>query len=836
MGKKRIMVVEDEGITALRIQGILQELGYAVSSLEISGEDAVTKAAAEKPDLVLMDIALSGTMDGIEAAGQIYSRLHIPVVYLTAHSDEKTLERAKSTGPFGYILKPFDRHEVRISLDLAFSKHEMEQKLRTNEERFREVVEGTNALVTSVDGEGKFSYINKMAEEIFGIKAEECSGKPALHFIHPDDRELTTEWFNECTRNRISQASIENRQVNQITGEVHHMMWTSHFYYDDKGQLTGVNGIARDITARKKAEDALKEQEIKFHSLFNQASDSIFLFSPEKDDLIIEDANEAACTTHGYTREELIGKSIRLLDHPETGKHLPERVSLLMSGNPLNVSAMHVRKDGSTFPLEIAAQRIEIGGKPYVLAIDRDISRRMKAEKELTERMKLAELNADMGTALTEGETLHDSLQRCTEALVTHLHALFARIWVFNERENILELYASAGLYTRLDGTHSRKTLSGNKIGIIAKERTPYLSNNIIGDPDIIDQEWVKREGIVAFAGHPLVLEGRLKGVMALFSRDRLSEITLRALASVTHIITLGIGRKQIEEQLHSAAITDELTGLFNRRGFFALAEQQCKVADRHKRGMTLLYLDLDGMKNINDELGHKEGDRALIDVAHILRRSLREADIIARIGGDEYAVLLTDTTEPDIEKIIIGHIQNNIQIHNKKEGRKYELLLSIGMSRYNPERPCSIDDLLHRADKLMYEDKRLHKIEKDVAPLLNTEKFERRIYKRFRTGDNCWAELDISGKVKIKTISMGGVHLRTPKPLIINNMYRISISPSDHKEITLTGIVAWSSGKGPESGKDTKFPFEAGLKFIELTDSLKSSLEKFTETFRKPD
>jgi diguanylate cyclase (GGDEF)-like protein len=323
---------------------------------------------------------------------------------------------------------------------------------------------------------------------------------------------------------------------------------------------------------------------------------------------------------------------------------------------------------------------------------------------------------------------------------------------------------------------------------------------------------------------------------MALFSRDRLSEVTMKALASVSHIIALGIGRKQMQEQFHSAAITDELTGLFNRRGFFALAEQQCKLADRHKRGITLLYLDLDGMKNINDELGHKEGDRALKDIAHIFRRSLREADIIARIGGDEFAILLTDTTEPYIEKVIIGHIQNNIQIHNKKEGRKYELILSIGMSRYNPKHPCSIDDLLNRADTLMYKDKQLHKIEKDVPPLLNAEKFERRIYKRFRTGNNCWAELDITGKVKVETISMGGVHLLAPKPLKMNNMYKISISPSDHEEITLTGIVVWSAGKGPGGGKDSKLPYEAGLKFIELSDSLKSSLETFTQTFRKPD
>ncbi len=140
MVKKRIMVVEDEGVTAMRIQRSMEEMGYIVTSTLVSGEDAVKKAADEKPDLVLMDIVLGGHMDGIEAAGLINSQLNIPVVYITAHSEEKIMKRIKSTEPFGYIVKPFDDRELCIVVEIAFYKHEIEQRLKTAKDDLEEKV------------------------------------------------------------------------------------------------------------------------------------------------------------------------------------------------------------------------------------------------------------------------------------------------------------------------------------------------------------------------------------------------------------------------------------------------------------------------------------------------------------------------------------------------------------------------------------------------------------------------------------------------------------------------------------------------------------------------
>jgi len=163
---------------------------------------------------------------------------------------------------------------------------------------------------------------------------------------------------------------------------------------------------------------------------------------------------------------------------------------------------------------------------------------------------------------------------------------------------------------------------------------------------------------------------------------------------------------KIMEEKLHSLSLTDELTGLYNRRGFFTLAEQVLKLSNRQKKGIFLLYADVDNLKEINDTFGHKEGDLALIEIADILKKSYRDSDVAARIGGDEFVVIPIGTIGDNI-KIITSRLQKAIEIHNSKGNRKYKLSVSIGQTYYDPKHPCSIDELLVQGDKSMYEKKK---------------------------------------------------------------------------------------------------------------------------------
>ncbi len=162
----------------------------------------------------------------------------------------------------------------------------------------------------------------------------------------------------------------------------------------------------------------------------------------------------------------------------------------------------------------------------------------------------------------------------------------------------------------------------------------------------------------------------------------------------------------KMQERLRLMSITDELTGLYNRRGFFAFSEELLKISRRQGRGLFMLYADFDNLKSINDTLGHQEGDLALIDFANIIKGTFRESDIIARIGGDEFAVVPIGTRGDNID-MITSRLQKSLDRHNRETSRGYKLSTSFGTSYYDPENPCSIDELLAQGDKLMYEQKK---------------------------------------------------------------------------------------------------------------------------------
>ncbi len=158
------------------------------------------------------------------------------------------------------------------------------------------------------------------------------------------------------------------------------------------------------------------------------------------------------------------------------------------------------------------------------------------------------------------------------------------------------------------------------------------------------------------------------------------------------------------EEALLALSLTDELTGLCNRRRFFVLTEQCLKVAVRTKKRPLLLFIDMDDLKSINDHYGHHEGDQALIGLASILKKTFRESDIIARIGGDEFVVLLESTDENS--EIMITRLHENVRDYNAKRPQ-HILSMSVGTAHFDPEHPISIDELLAKADALMYAEKR---------------------------------------------------------------------------------------------------------------------------------
>ena len=301
---------------------------------------------------------------------------------------------------------------------------------------------------------------------------------------------------------------------------------------------------------RKQAEESDQETGERLRKIFHYSNDAIFIIDPERDRIL--EANPMACTMLGYSREELLLTPITTIHPNEMPQLLAFAQSVFEKGHGWTDELTCFTKTGQTLPAEISGSVIEMGGRPSLIALVRNITERKVAEEALRERERLALLNAHVSNALTYDGPLRNDLQTCAEGLVQYLKGAFARIWTLNEEEQVLELQSSAGMYTGTDGSHARIPVGQFKIGLIAQERRPHLTNSVIGDPRVHDQDWAKKEGMVAFAGYPLIVGDRLVGVMAMFSRKTVTETALQAMESVANKIAVGIDRKRTEAKLSS--------------------------------------------------------------------------------------------------------------------------------------------------------------------------------------------------------------------------------------------------------------------------------------------
>jgi PAS domain S-box-containing protein len=297
----------------------------------------------------------------------------------------------------------------------------------------------------------------------------------------------------------------------------------------------------------KVAQDGQLEQETdngsRFNTLAETASDGIISID---DQSTIRYVNPAAGQMFGYESAEMLDKNLTVL--------MPERfreIHLTSFRRYLATGQKHIRwraielvglhKSGREFPIEISFGEEVRKDRHFFTGIVRDV----------TDRTLHAEIHAAF-SGLTQS-ALQPILQVSADSIVRHLEAAFARIWTINDQGNMLELQASAGQYTRLDGEHARVPVGQLKIGLIAQQRKPHLTNDVQNDERISHPEWAKREGMVAFAGYPLVVDGRLVGVLAMFARKSLEPAVLQTFALVADTIAKGIERKWAEKRLQES-------------------------------------------------------------------------------------------------------------------------------------------------------------------------------------------------------------------------------------------------------------------------------------------
>jgi two-component system sensor histidine kinase UhpB len=253
----RILVVEDERIIARNIELVLDSLGYDVAGHAVSGEGAIAEAEKLRPDLVLMDIVLSGDIDGIDAAKQIIHRLNIPVVYLTAFFDDKKLQRTAAAAPFGYIIKPFKPKELEITIRMALLRHQVENRLKESEERYRDLVEKAGVAITTDDEQGRISYFNKKYAEIFGYTEAEMREIPFQKLIHPDDRKTVKIYHLNRISGKKSPSRYQFRGIHKNGSLL--FLEADAVLLKKKGKTIGTRSYIRDITEQTHLADEVKD-------------------------------------------------------------------------------------------------------------------------------------------------------------------------------------------------------------------------------------------------------------------------------------------------------------------------------------------------------------------------------------------------------------------------------------------------------------------------------------------------------------------------------------------------------------------------------------------------
>lgn len=439
------------------------------------------------------------------------------------------------------------------SIDIEDRKRAGEE-LRASEERWRAVFENSAVGIALTDPQGTYVGSNRAYQEMVGYSEEELRDMSYMDITFEEDREINRALASELWEGKRRQFQLEKR-YRRKDGTSIWVRSTVSAAPGTQGKFRFGMAIVEDITERKRAEDALRRSEaylaagqglshtgswawnVSSGELFwSQETFSIFGFDPAR-------------TTPSINETFL--PRIHPEDRPEVEAGLnASEIQKESYGADYRI----VLPDGSIRYIHDVVYTVmnEAGSVVERYGVIMDVTERKRAEEIQAAQTVQAELRADVSTAFARETELGGILQRCTEAMVRHLDAAFARIWTLGKNSSVLELRASAGMYTHLDGPHGRLILGTFEIGHIAQERKPLFTNEVIDDPLISDRAWAKREGIVALAGYPLVVEGRVVGVMAMFARRALTPGTLDMLASVADIIAQGIERKQAEAELRS--------------------------------------------------------------------------------------------------------------------------------------------------------------------------------------------------------------------------------------------------------------------------------------------
>jgi len=458
--KPIILVVEDERVVAEDIQRSLEQIGYEVPAVSASGEDAIQKVEKYHPNLILMDIVIRGSMNGIETAEKIVSKYDIPIVYLTAYADKKTLEEAKQTAPFGYILKPFNSREIQSTIEMALYKHRTDQKLRENEAWLSTTLRSIGDGVIATDAEGKIRFINRIALELLGYESEEVISRKISEVFKIIDKNSGRS-LQSLTDEAVSQGKTSFLRNGSMLltrdGSTVPVDGNSSPIFDERGNVIGAVKVFRDISARLQAEEAIRLSEEKYRTLFETIAQGVLYYN--EDGKIIS-GNPAAGKILSVDVNSIYGKSLwsagfTLIKEDGTvydELHDPVAVSIREHHPVLNEVIGLVKNDSIIrwLLVDVTPQFDQSGSRLLSIVMSfSDITKRREVELALHNRniqlSSLVHLAHEISTTLD----IEEILKKALNVLIEKTEFTSGSIFILNKDRSAIDLEAHNGTSPR---------------------------------------------------------------------------------------------------------------------------------------------------------------------------------------------------------------------------------------------------------------------------------------------------------------------------------------------------------------------------------------------------
>lgn len=576
----------------------------------------------------------------------------------------------------------------------------VEESLRESEEKHRILVEMATDAIFLETTEGRILECNTAGAKMFGYTKKEMIGLTIADLVPEEFAKLLPKVI---TKEETTHGVFVPRINKKKDGTLFPTEITTKLV--DIREKPRLIVYVRDITSRKKAEKRLKKARKMFASLFASSPEAA-LYHDENGRIL--NINAHFTKLFGYTLNEVKGRNIdEGMIYPTNKEEEGKRLTQKGLDGFLEYETIRKKKDGTLFPVIISSSPVMIDKKPQGTVV---------LFKDITERKQNEQLNTvlyNISRAANSDISLNQLYPLIHKELGTIIDAtnFFIALVDFEKDEMSFPYHRDE---KDNDFPTRRLSRANNLTAYIIRSGQSLLVNlkqiekmAVEGD---IKLEFV---GIVTadihWLGVPLKIKNKIIGAMVIqgyISPHLFSKKDIQLMEFVSSQIATAIQRKQMEEEMEKLAHFDSLTGACNRGYGLSLLERDFKFARRRKTSSLLAYIDIDNFKQINDSFGHEEGDKVLIQIVKLFKSTLREIDIICRMGGDEFLLIFPNSSLKDLP-IIKERFNNNLIKLNQTIKKPYKIGFSMGISCYDPDNPQSMDELIQIADNKMYEDKK---------------------------------------------------------------------------------------------------------------------------------